>query len=184
MILCWLLALFSFGIIFTNHLDTDQLINIPDTQFEFGRRKLAQVSAQIRFESIAIGSHVEATIEQVQQLQHDQSHRGMVVANPQHFTIGECQRCRIAPGETTLGCNHRGKCAHRQVHILEVAMLDPEFDIFLQLPVAVLDAGKTVHKHWWAADKFKASGANGIFVNECLVGSGFQAVVLGQLKQY
>ena len=91
MISCWLLALalISFGIVVANHLDTDQLIDIADTLFKPGCRKLAQVSAQIRFESIAVGRHVEATIEQIQQLQHDQPNRGMVVADAQHLTIGE-----------------------------------------------------------------------------------------------
>ena len=113
MILCWLLALFSFGIVFTDHLDTDQLVNVTDSQFKFRRRKLAQVSTQIRFKPIAIGSHVEATIEQIQQLQDDQPNRGMVVADAQHFPIGQCQRRRITPGEAALGGNNRGERAHR-----------------------------------------------------------------------
>lgn len=49
MITCWLLALFRFGIVVANHLGTDQLVNITDTLFKPGRRKLPQVSAQIRF---------------------------------------------------------------------------------------------------------------------------------------
>ncbi len=90
MILCRLqaLALTGVAMIIVGYLRANQLVNITDSVLKLGRRKLAQVSTEIRFQSVAIGSDVEATIQQVKQLQHDQSNRRMVITHAHHFTIG------------------------------------------------------------------------------------------------
>jgi len=62
-------------------------------------------------------------------------------------------------------------------------LLDPEFEVFLQLPVAVLDAAETEHERRRTADESEARGMQRIFVDEALVGAGFQPVILCQAHQ-
>jgi len=65
---------------FTAFFQIDHFGDVTGANFELGRRELAEVSLQVRFQAVTVGGYIEPAIQQVQQLQHDQADRRVVVA--------------------------------------------------------------------------------------------------------
>ena len=168
----------------TGHRGAHQFVHRADAEVELRRRELAQVGAQVGLQPVGVGGAVQAAIQQVQHLQHDQANRSVIGTDSHHLAIAQRQRGGVAPGETTLGSDNGRECAHRRRQLFLPAMFDPKFEIFLQLSQAALDSGETEHEGRRPADEFEARRAQRVGVHEALVWPRFQSVALGQPNQH